>query len=1143
MNFTILFWHGFFSRAGLQFFRIMKIIVVILVATILHVSAKTFAQNVSLHKKNVALSSVLSDISDQTGFDVFYSNKVIKKAKPVTIDLTNVPLKDALEICFAGQPLTFIIENKAVTVSEKAKQPASRLSNEQANLTISGMVVDENSNPATGASILVKDSKLATTTDIHGVFLLTNVPDGSTIIISYIGYKKIERKAQGNMGMIKLEQAVSDLDQVQVIAYGQTTQRYNIGSVSTVTAEQIKNQPVTNVLEALSGRVPGLNITTTNGAPGANTLTQIRGQNNLSSTAGNNGVVYNYDQPLYVVDGVPVPLQNSPMNVTSIAAAGSPVYWGGKIGLSTFNGLNPNDIESISVLKDADATSIYGSQGSNGVILITTKRGRAGKDAVSVSVNTGPTTASRTTPMMNTQQYLAMRKEALANGGFTATDQNAPDLTIFDQNRYTNWMKYFYGGTGEHTDSHVSLSGGSANTNYIVSGGYTRETYDFPGGSAENRFSLHSDLSHSSNNNRFKMDFGFDYSYDRNNSTGDASILAAFTLPPNFPDLLDDKGNLVWSYKGYGFESPAANPLGYLKEKAVVGLYTLNSHLSISYQILPLLKFSVNAGYGRNETNVYNSTPIASQNPADGILGSATWSNGYADLFNIEPQFNFDKQIGKGKLRAVIGGTYRKNVQANLSVTGQGYTSDALLSNSTAGTEPPFVSNTGGEYKYVALFARANYIWDDKYILNATANRNGSSNFGPQKQFGNFGSAGAGWIISEEKFIKGSLPWLSFAKISANYGTTGSDGVAPYQYQANWTQANTYSGYQGIYGYVPANPLNPVYAWSMDKKFDEQIDLGFLKDRIYLNLTFYQNRSENQLVQYQQAIQTGFSSITENAPYSVGNYGTEVNLTSRNIVSKSFTWTTNFNISRNRNKLLKFPGLEASPYANTYVLGKSITSVQVAPFAGVDPQTGVFQYITANGQKSFHILPTSGFNNNGGDLTQLIDLAPKFMGGFNNTFTYKGFSLTLFFQFAKQTGVNYLYSVYSAKMPGAAFVNLPAALLNRWQKPGDQSDIERLTTGKRGNTLDSQAGSAATSFNNSSGAYSDASYIRLKNVSFSYALPDKLLNKWSLTGCTVFVNAQNLFLITGYKAGDPETMSLYSIPPQRTIVAGINLSL
>jgi TonB-linked SusC/RagA family outer membrane protein len=1145
-------WPGIVTKT----YRIMRITAFLLLVACLQVSARGDAQTVTLSERNAPLQKVFKSIHRQTGYQFFYKDELLNEAGPVTIEVKNVPLDEVLAQCFRSLPIVYTIVGKAIVVKSRETpvvQAVDTSLHPYSTTDIHGHVADSLGHSLIGASVSIKGTKYNTITDANGNFSFSHIPRGRyRLAVSYIGYRRLEKIIEAKDNALfpdfVLQVATSELDQIQIIAYGQTTQRYNIGSVSVVSAKEIEQQPVTNLFAALEGRVPGMVVNMSNGAPGAMVLTQIRGQNSLSNKPDQNSVLQNYDQPLYIIDGIPLAIQNTPQfSGATLAAAAGVGNWQFLSGLSPINGINPSDIESISILKDADATSIYGSQGSNGVVLITTKKGKPGKDLVNLSVNSGPTTASRTVPMMNTQQYLEMRNEALTNSGVTPNAATDPDLLIFDQHKYTDWMKEFYGGTGHRTDSHIGISGGSETTSYLVSGGYTRETYDFPGNYAENRFSLHTSFTHASRDKHFTLDFGTDYSYDQNNSSGSPSVLAGFTMAPNFPDLFDANGKPVWNYNGFPFNNSLGNPLAYLRTAGNVQTYTLNTHLSLKYQLLPFLGIGVNAGYGRISEHYYAAYPIAAQNPANGPAGSATFTDQNNGVINIEPQLNFTQHIGKGVLTALLGGTYKKTIMDGTSISANGYNSDVLLTSVSASGYPPNVSNQAAYYKYAAGFGRINYVWDGKYILNLTGNRDGSSNFGPSRRFGNFGSGGLGWILTEEKGIQGALPFISFAKLSANYGTSGSDGVAPYQYQPNWAVSGISGGYQGIQGYNPVNPLNPVYAWSLNKKFNEQLDLGFFKDRLYLNIAVYQNKSIDQLVAYQEPIQIGFNSITTNAPYVVQNNGVEIALTSKNIIQKDFQWTTSFNIAHNRNRLFSFPGIASSPYAGIYVVGQPVTAKILLPYAGVDPQTGNFQFRAKDGTINPYANYNSAFNNAGGDATHIEDTDPKFTGGLANNFIYRGFSLSLFFQFAVQRGPNYLYSIYSgldfnSTLPGGPLTNLPVAMLARWQKPGDHADIQRLIEGLY-SVGDVNTFAAAHYFLSSTGAYSDASYIRLKNVSFSYRLPAPLLKRLFIQGCSFYINAQNLFLISGYKVGDPEIMSIFNIPPQRTFVAGVNINI
>jgi TonB-linked SusC/RagA family outer membrane protein len=1130
---------GVANRLYDKILLIMRLTTVILIASLVQVSAATFGQRITLNQQNIPLKTALREITRQSGYGFYYDGKVIGDDQKVGINISDAEIGDALKSVLAGLDLTYSIDGKIVSIKKK-EEPSflDKIVARFQEINVWGRVIDENGNLLPGATVKYRDK--ITRTDFRGEFILKDVTPNELLEVSYIGYVTLQIKAQAVMGNIVLKLSDSKLDEVQVIAYGQTTKRFNVGSVSTLTAKDLERQPVSNVLDALQGQVPGLSITTTGGVPGSRTLAQVRGQNNLGNTP--DRVVNTYDQPLLIVDGVPMPLQNNALIGSSFANGGGNSYWSTQTGLSSINGINPLDIESISILKDADATSIYGSQGSNGVILITTKRGKAGKEALSFALNQGFTNPSTTIPMMNTEQYLSMRKEALANSKVTPGLGSDPDLLLFDQNKYTNWMKSFFGGTAHRTDLHFNLSGGSFTDNYLISGGYTRTTYNFPGDMADKRYNLHTSFTHQSNDQRFKLQLGTDYSYNINNNSGTPSALIGFTLTPNFPDLLDATGKPIWSYKGFQYAGYQGNPLATLVRSAVNGTHSLNTHINMTYEILPKLTLGILGGYARMSEDFNTKVPISSQNPLYGPVGNVNYQSRNTDIINIVPQLNFTQPIGKGTLTVLVGGTYKRNYGKDMSALGFGYTSDALLDYLGA-AQSTSITNSANYYKYIDVFSRINFRYADKYIINLTANRDGSSNFGPRKRYGNFGSAGAAWIVSEEKWLK-NLSFLSFLKLSANVGTSGSDGVAPYQYQPNWRVSSS-TPYQTFPGYTPLNPFNPEYAWASNRKFHEQVDLGFFKDRLLLSFTLYQNRAANQLVSYIQPIQTGFNSITTNAPYVVKNSGLEFSIASTNINTKEFRWVTNLNMSRNNNNLASFPNIESSPYASYYVVGKSLNARQLIPYERVNPQTGLFEFRKADGTLTSSPNNTSGFNKVGGDRTVLLDINPKLQGGLGNTFTYKNISLNLFFQYSIQKGNNYLNNIYAnsvTSIPGTPLVNLPADILGRqWQKPGDEATLQRFADGFNG-ADGYMVWNAGNAFAVSTGSFSDASYIRLKTTSLAYSLPTKWMKKAFLKNCSININAQNLFLISGYELGDPETMSLFAIPPQKTVVMGINAS-
>jgi len=1138
-----------------QTLLVMKFTIFLLLTAILQVSARSTAQTVTYSGKAVSLTTVFSEIKKQTGYLFFYRNEDLAGSRPVTLQLRNTPLQDALQQALAGQPLSFAIQGNTIFITMKPVVSATSSAGAASDMapppdSVHGRILDSMGTPLAGASVMVKGSKRGTVTDARGDFVLKGInPVNLTLVISFTGFTSKEYKVKdANRFFVMMSRSNSPLDDVQVVAYGTNTRRFSVGSISTVTSEDIEKQPVTNVLLALEGRVAGLSVSPSSGAPGAYAPIQVRGQNTLLSNIGAtmtgqnlNRFISNaqapYDQPMIIIDGVPFAPGNQNISILSSLAGYNGVNPAS--GISSLGGLNPSDVESISVLKDADATSIYGSQGASAVIVITTKKGKPGKTNLNVKVNTGPNKVTRTIPLLSTPQYLQMRREAAANDKLPVTAANVnifPDILVFDTTRQIDWFHRFLGGTANTTDAYASLSGGTTNSSFLLSGGYTHANYNYPGNFADNRVTLHSGFHYSSSDRRLNVDFGTDYSYDKNNSpSAPPASGSAMLTPPDVPELLDPSGKLIWNYKGVDLTN--FQPYAYLKQPSSIQSYSVTGNLRVSYQLARGFNFSTNVGYSRVTTKQIQQTPLASQ-PPTATTASANFANTDYQSVNIEPQLDYRRNIGRGDFSALVGGTYKTNTSSGTTLAGSGYPNDALIGSIDPATTVS-AYDAYNIYKYAGVFGRLGYIYDREYIVSLTGRRDGSSNFGPGRQFGSFGSVGLGWIFSEEKAFQRLLPFVSYAKLAGNYGTNGSDGVAAYNFQDFWKLAGTATPlFQGTRGYNPVNAYNPNYSWASKRSLNLSMDLGFIHDRVLTNFTWYRSRTGNQLVNYTLPTQTGFANVVENLNATVQDQGLEVTISTVNIKTNKFRWTSTFNISANRNKLISFPGLATSSYASMYTIGKPVSQVFGFKYKGINDTTGVFQFASSKGGNTY--TPAYSPVTKGGDMQYIADLTPKYSGGFGNTVTYHGFSLTAFFHFSKQLGRNYLYGIYSSVTPGAE-ANLPTLALDHWRQPGDHAPMQRLTTGAAGG-LGSTAARAASNFLTSDGAYTDASYIRLQTLSLSYTLPAGYLKKAGIRNAMVYVNAQNLFTITGYKVGDPELPgSVYGIPLQRIIAGGLSL--
>lgn len=1083
---------------------VMKLTIFFLITACLQVSAKSSnAQTVTFKGKDVPLEKVFAAIRQQTVFVFLYNDTLLKDAKPVTIDARHVSVMQLLDQVLKEQGLKYIVESRTIIVY-KAIKPANPATDNILFLTppfpVHVRVVDADGKMLAGASVTNKKTKASGITDAGGICRM-NVSTGDVLTISFVGFGAVEHTIAGpseDLIVIKLTPSLSPLDELQIVAYGTTTRRLNTADISTVKAADIEKQPVGNPLAALEGRVPGLLISQSNGVPGSSFSVQIRGQNSLAQGS----------DPLFVVDGVPF----APNNTTMIGLSSSV----GPNGLSPLNSINPSDIESIEVLKDADATSIYGSRGANGVILINTKKGKAGKTTFNANVYTGASVVTRTMDMMNTQQYLAMRREALKNDGVTPAVDNFPEGLAYDTGRYIDYKKYFFGGTSHTTDAQLSLTGGSGSTQFLMGGDFHNESTIYPGSMYDRRFSFHSNVSHASADKKLKASLSTNYVVD-DNHLSHYDFAAALLTAPNMPAPYDSAGNVVWEKNGATLDHPEVN----LLRSYTGNTSNLLGSLQVSYQLLPGLTLKADMGYNMVRLDETLLMPIKATNPTDATTGSAGFTTNVFKSWNVEPQAEYTRIMGKGRLNILAGSTWQETVNSTSAISADGITNDALIRSISAATTISATSSYN-QYRYNAVFGRIGYSWMDKYILNLTGRRDGSSRFGPGRQFANFGAAGAAWIFTKEDWHL--PPFLSFGKLRASYGASGNDQIGNYQYLDTWSSP-TYP-YNGMGGLYPTQLSNPDYGWEVNRKLEGALELGFLKDRILFTGSWFLNRSGNQLISYKLPSQTGFPTITENFPALVQNKGLEFLLNTKNIQARDFSWTTSVNITFHRNKLVKFPGLATSSYANTYIVGQSLNVIKGYHYLGVNDTTGVFQFLDVDKDGA---LTTA-------DNFVLGSRDPKFYGGLQNSFTYKGWQLDLFVEFRKQVGQNYLYTIYS-KIPGTINNNMPVSLENRWRNPGDHAEFQKVTQ---------SAGAAATAaqyFIGSSGAYSDASFIRLKNVSLSYSLSPRLLKPARLQAVRVYLHMQNLLTITSYPGTDPEVKELLSLPLLRTMTGGIQITL
>ena len=1091
----------------------MQLTALFLLAAGLTASASGFSQKVTLSEKNAPLEKVFQEIKQQTGYEFLYTDEMLRPAGLISINLKDVELTDALAACFKNQPLTYTIIERTVVVKVKKEAPGPMYADtiQRRLLTVTGRVTDEKGEGLAGASVEMKDGKKSTITDAKGVFELKNVPVRAVLVISYTGYQKREVMVNEDAPiMVVLPLAMNQLDQAQVIAYGVTTERLAVGNVTTVNEKEIAQQPVNNPLLALEGRVPGLVVTQATGVPGGGVTVRVQGQNSIA----------NGNDPLYVIDGIPYTSQMLP-TTSGVILGNSGAQGAG----NPLNYINSGDIESIEVLKDADATAIYGSRAANGAILINTKKGKPGKTNVGIKLQNGWGQVTRRLNLLSTREYLQMREEALANDGRTPNPNSDYDLTLWDTTRYTDWQKVLIGNTAQYSTISGNISGGSENTQYLFGGMFDRETSVFPGSFSDQKGSVHFSLNTASANRKFRFELLENYLMD-NNQLPQADVTSlAIGVPPDAPALYNPDGTLNWEPNSSGnttFRNPLANNYNTYQNRT----NNLVSSADLSYDILPGLRIKSNFGYTDIITNEFSGDPLIAKRPevrANSERG-ASYSTSTIQSWIIEPQINYKRMLFGGKFDALLGSTIQQNKNDGQNYSGVGYNSDAVLRDIQAATSITINRVYNAIYKYTAVFGRINYNLYDKYLIDLTTRRDGSSRFGSENEFHNFGSVGAAWIFSQENLLKGSF--LSFGKIRASYGTTGNDQIGDYQYLTLYNPISSAVAYQNVAALGPTGLPNPYIQWEDTKKAQFGVELGFSHDRILTAVNYAVNRSSNQLLPYNLPDFVGFTTVLENFPATVQNSDWEVSIKTNNIKGNVFNWTSSIYITVPANKLIAFPNLASSTYANTLIVGQPITINEVFRSEGVDPATGVYKFASK----------TDPFNPvTPDDATAIINTAPKFYGGFQNSLNYKGFEVDFLFQYSNQLGRNNLFNL--SPIPGELGYggvqgNQPTTVLSRWRTPGNITNIQRYNS-------DGSLYSSASYALNSNAAYTTASYFRLKNVSISYDMPSKYDQRIGMKSCSIYVRGQNLLTITKYDGLDPENQSIVSLPPLRILVIGI----
>ncbi|WP_374759645.1 SusC/RagA family TonB-linked outer membrane protein [Dyadobacter chenhuakuii] len=982
-------------------------------------------------------------------------------------------------------------------------------SQQQGQGKVQGNVTDAGGEGLPGVNIHLKGTNIGTTTDAKGGFNIDAEAD-AVLVVSYIGYATQEIKP-GNKGKLSITLASDQrqLNEVVVVGYGTQERKNVIGSITKVDPTDVKNIPAGSFDAQLQGKVPGVQITSNTGVPGEAVTVRVRGATSINGD----------NDPLYVIDGVF-------MNSNSMQTIGT----GGK-ATSPIADINPNDIESLEVLRDAEATALYGSRGANGVILITTKRGKYNQKAkVSVNASYGLAKAEKLWDLTTGPEHAQLVNEWWVNIGkdtpsLNRTEANRPFRPASEGGRGLPEEQKTYDRLGEIFQTapvqnyDLSVSGGTATTKYYIGGGYnSQESILKPINFNRASFKVNLDQKISD-----KVQIGVSNSFARTfrnqARAGDGpagGLLQAALHTPTYLSPTNENGELVGRA---GFDNVSLL-LQHYDVKSVSLRYIGN--LYAEADILPNLKFRTSWGldYNNYDENEYWNTFLISGSPN----GLATANNGQATTWINEQTLTYRQKIGtKHSFGILIGNTIQSDLNTGTTSTGRGFASNSFKLISSAATTTG--SNSWSKKNLASFFSRIDYNYGGKYLIDFSIRADGSSSFGADRRWGYFPSVGGAWRVKQENFLK-NVAVLSDLKIRASYGVTGNqNGLGSFAALGLWGSGSPYQGNPGI---APQQLANPDLQWERTSQFNAGADIAFFGDRLGIEVNVYSKYTSNGLLSLTLPATTGFANYRSNTA-EISNKGFELAIRSVNFQNNTFSWTTSFNVARNINKIEKLENPLEYGSRSLILLqqGQPLYSFWVYKQLYVDPQTGntVYEDVNKDGKITVADRQING------------SIWPKFFGGLTNSITYKGFDINAFLAFQYGNKV-YNHNKFFGEGGGArdAARIIFASNNDRWQKPGDITDVPRPDGVNVNNYRDG-----------GSRWLEDGSFIRLRSLAIGYTIPVR-----GISSLRLYVTGSNLFTITKYTGLDPESSSSSAqneqgidlgTPPQpRSILVGVNLT-
>lgn len=1071
------------------------------------------SQKVSLDFKNERVEKVLASIKSQTGMSLVFSDQLVDVNRKVTMQLKDVTLKEALTRLLSGINLTFEIRNNKIYFIEKkaVSQPGSR------KKRVTGVVKDVMGEPLIGANVVEKGrSTNGVITDFNGKFTL-EVDESASLVVSYIGYlaQDIPTKGKGDFHII-LKEDTNTLDEVVVTGYGDFKKATYTGSASVLTTEKLEALPVVSVGQMIESNIPGISVVAgTSSQPGAKTTLRVRGVASMNAST----------EPLYVLDGVPIPSYDL-SNFTSMSEAG---------GMGFIETLNPADIESITVLKDAASASLYGAKGANGVVLITTKKGKEGKLRVNMAAKYGITDFAYTyRPLMGGEERRELIHEGLVNfqldkGVSEQEAQQYADANIDQYAKrlpqgYSDWESALFK-TGYQQDYNLSASAGNQNSSFIGSLGYTKQTGVSLNSEME-RFTGRVDAS----NKYKKVEFGMNASLSWTKNVhlpegkfyGSAIYASKVNLTPSTP-IYNEDGTYASGYR----ENNGYNPI--LEAE-------VNDYYARTVRAMGTAKIAYNVWDNLKVSSVFTvdyslTKDFFFQSP-DGRDGATYQGRGRMQMtdrirYTSQNNLTYSKTFGKHSVSAVTAFEVMKYDYEDLYAAKKTYGQDINTSLGNA-ADPIDADQKLQEDALMSYVASVNYSYDDKYYASFSFRRDGSSRLSPDTRWGNFWSLSASWRLSQERFMQPLKSVLSDLKLRASYGVNGNLPSSYYGYQSTYTTGAFYSGKPSPW---ESTLGNEELTWEKNYALNLGLDIG-LFSRVNVSLDWYTRTTKDLLMSKQLNSISGFSSLLTNVG-QMRNTGVELEVRSNNIKTKDFSWTTAFNLSHNKNKILKLADL---PWFvdGRYVRkeGYPFNTIYLREYAGVGPETGSALYYDNQQDENGNYTKNKVTDPGQASPIPLKDITPTISGGFMNTFNYKfiDLSFNLSYSFG---GYSYDNASYILQDDGYSVIsNKSTEQRRRWQKPGDITDVPRFVYGnKKGGNY------------NSSRAIHSTDHIRLKSLILGLNAPKAWLQKLGIGNARIYFSGTNLLTWAAYDQYDPEMSGVvgFYTPPLKTYAFGLEL--